>query len=233
MSNIWQIGQQAVAFRKPGRPSRGRPEPTEKPGKPAGEARRRGRTRSRVVGPVRRVAGGAGEEWRRGVQGWRAAAKGGTAKAGGAAKAGGGGGDGQGWRGGQGWGGGEGWRPATSRPKPAAPKKPGSGGSGGGSTRPPSGRVTPKGGGSGRVTPKGGPGGPSQGSGDREWVWRRRRSEGIKGELESASAPSTGSRYGVACRIVLAKAKRPPPAARPKGLPPTKGSSGGSSRKES
>jgi YidC/Oxa1 family membrane protein insertase len=118
-------------------------------------------------------------------------------------------------------------------PKGGGPRSQGGGGGGGGTSRPPSGRVTPKGGpkANGRVTPKGGPGGANNSG-----VGQKGNKAGSSSRAsEPAAAPSSGGslRSRLSSMNRAAKAKRPPPAARPKGLPPTKGSSGGSSRKES
>ncbi len=208
-SNLWQIGQQAVAFRNRPVPGDSDDESDDEPsegsagGKPL--ATKGGGTNPKGGAPAKGGGGGGSP---------RAGGGGGSAKSGGsgAAKSGG-------------------------PPKGGGPKKSG-GGSGGGSTRPPSGRVTPKGGGSGRVTPKGGPNaaksGNSAGSGSGAGAGQK------TGKASSKPTPQVPGKLAADGESLLsrlsnraAKAKRPPPAARPKGLPPTKGSSGGSSRKES
>ncbi|MEA2826136.1 MAG: YidC/Oxa1 family rane protein insertase [Actinomycetota bacterium] len=243
-SNLWQIGQQAVAFRNrtPGEAdetskatgkSGGDDDPAGAGGKPiaksggpnpGGSAPKGGGNSPKGGGNPPKVGGGGGS------------AKGGgpSAKGGGpSAKGGGPGGPAKN----------VGQSKNVGTPKGGGPKKP-AGGSGGGSTRPPSGRVTPKGGGSGRVTPKGGPNAAKSGNGAGSGSGAGAGQKAGKATSKSASASSSGKGSSgptpaggesLLSRLSnrAAKAKRPPPAARPKGLPPTKGSSGGSSRKES
>ncbi len=236
-SNIWQIGQQAVAFRT-------RPVPVgEADGEPETKSGGGGSAASTAVGGGPNAKGGGGKGGgasgggKLGGGGGSGSAKSGGASGGGGVKSGGGGGAAAKSGGGSG---------KNVPAKAATPKKPGGGGSsGGGSTRPPSGRVTPKGGGSGRVTPKGGPGGTKAGSGAGSGSGAGAGQKAGKASSKSGTASSAGtsspagkgSGAGESLMSRLqnraAKAKRPPPAARPKGLPPTKGSSGGSSRKES
>jgi len=208
VSNLWQIGQQAVAFRT-------RPpvidSDSEDPPKATGKASGGG-------GALPTKSGGS------------------TPKGGGSTpKGGGGGGGGSKPKGGP-------TPKGGGSSKGGGPRAQGGGsGGGGGANRPPSGRVTPKGGpkASGRVTPKGGPGGAGNNSGGGGGAGNK----GGKGASTSSGSSSSGSSSGSSdggesrwSRLSptnrAAKAKRPPPAARPKGLPPTKGSSGGSSRKE-
>jgi YidC/Oxa1 family membrane protein insertase len=198
VSNLWQIGQQAVAFRTR-QAAEGADDVPQTPGKPAAGAVgpgpvSKGGSNPKGGGPTPK-GGGATPKG-----GGSAAKTGGTAKAGGGAKTGG-----------------------TSKSGPAKSQ------GGGGGARTPSGRVTPKGGGkpSGRVTPKGGAAGATKAPTGQK-----------AGKAASAPTPAASngeeslwSRLSPTHRAA-AKAKRPPPAARPKGLPPTKGSSGGSSRKE-
>jgi len=214
VSNIWQIGQQAVAFRNR--------EPAVAVEEPTATGKSGGKSGGGSSGgaPTLPAKGGGANSKGGGTKGGGSSAKsGGTAKSGAAAKGGG-----------------------------AKPGGAGSGGGagGGGKPRPPSGRVTPKGGGktSGRVTPKGGPsaGATKAGSGQKG---AKATSGGTASSAKSTSKGSAaggsagdGSSNGESRWSRLspmnrpAKPKRPPPAARPKGLPPTKGSSGGSSRKE-
>ena len=126
VSNIWQIGQQAVAFRN------------REPVVVADEPKVTGKAGAGKGG------GGGGGASAPTAKGGGANSKGGSPKSGGSsAKSGGAGKSGAPAKGG-------GTKSAGSG---------GGGASGGGKPRPPSGRVTPKGGGkpSGRVTPKGGP----------------------------------------------------------------------------
>jgi YidC/Oxa1 family membrane protein insertase len=242
-SNLWQIGQQAVAFRNrtPGEVDDSSKE-TGKSGSddgPAG-AGGAGKPAAKSSGPNPK-GGNAPKGGGNSSKGGGSSAKGGAGGGGGGSSAKGAGVDGppKGGGGGSAKGAGAGG-PAKNvgqsknvgTPKGGGPKKP-AGGSGGGATRPPSGRVTPKGGGSGRVTPKGGPNarsGNGAGSGSGAGAGQKAG----KANSKSASAPSSDGE-SLLSRLSnrAAKAKRPPPAARPKGLPPTKGSSGGSSRKES
>jgi len=193
VSNIWQIGQQAVAFRN-------RPPVAEDDAPPQPSGKAGGGTTSATKGGGNTPKGGG------------TTPKGGgtTAKGGGTSSKGGGGAKG----GGSSKGGG-------------AKNRGGGGSGGGGASRPPSGRVTPKGGPGGRVTPRGGPGAASNGASNQK---------GGKVTPKPAPAAPSSDGEGKWSRLSpmnrAAKAKRPPPAARPKGLPPTKGSSGGSSRKE-
>jgi YidC/Oxa1 family membrane protein insertase len=257
-SNLWQIGQQAVAFRP-----RSTPDDAEDTSDGAEEALGGGKPLATKGGGTN-PKGGSGRGG--GGGGGGAGGGGGSAKGGGGGSGGGGGGSAKGGGGGsggggggsaKGGGGGSGKAGAAGRSggsggaknlgpaKGGGPKKQG-GGSGGGSTRPPSGRVTPKGGGSGRVTPKGGPNaaksgnGAGSGSGAGQKAGKASsktpHSSGNSASGNSASGNSLASDgESLLSRLSnrAAKAKRPPPAARPKGLPPTKGSSGGSSRKES
>jgi YidC/Oxa1 family membrane protein insertase len=241
-SNIWQIGQQAVAFRT-------RPVPVgEADGEPEPKSGSGGSGAGTAVGGGPNAKGGGGKSGNASVGGKSAGGGSGSAKggggAGGSTKNGGSGSAKSGGGGGAAKSGGGSGKNVPA--KAATPKKPGGGGSsGGGSTRPPSGRVTPKGGGRGRVTPKGGPGGTKAGSGAGSGSGAGAGQKAGKASSKSGTASSAGtsssagkqSRAGESLMSRLqnraAKAKRPPPAARPKGLPPTKGSSGGSSRKES
>ena len=229
-SNIWQIGQQAVAFRT-------RLVPVgEADGEPELKSGGGGSGAGTALGGGPNAKGGGGKG---GASGGGKSGGGGS----GSAKGGGGGGSTKNGGGGAAKSGGGSGKNVPA--KAATPKKPGGGGSsGGGSTRPPSGRVTPKGGGSGRVTPKGGPGGTKAGSGAGSGSGAGAGQKAGKASSKSgASSDGTSSSAGKQSRAGeslmsrlqnrAAKAKRPPPAARPKGLPPTKGSSGGSSRKES
>lgn len=199
VSNLWQMGQQAVAFRT--QPQTGELEVTATDTSTAA---------GRAGGGSGGGAKGGGQKGGGAKGGSGGTTTGGTAKAGGAkggasAKAGGAGSGGS---------------------KPAGPKKPAS------PARPPSGRVTPKGG--GRVTPKGGPGGAKSGTGAKA-----PSTAGVGSGQKAGKAGSEPATPSVAGSLLgrlsnrAPKAKRPPPSARPKGLPPTTGSSGGSSRKES
>ena len=205
VSNLWQIGQQAVAFRNR--------EPVVAADDDAAP---------KAVGKASGGGGGSSP-----AKGGGPKPKGGgpATKSGGSNPKGGGGAKGGGAKGG-----------------PAKATGPRSGGGGGGANRPPSGRVTPKGGGkpSGRVTPKGGPAAARAAAGQKGGKADSRSPAGgssassKSGSARSSDGPSSDgeslwSRLSPMNRA--AKPTRPPPAARPKGLPP-KGSSGGSSRKE-
>ena len=246
-SNLWQIGQQAVAFRN--RPVPGEAgddgDDDEDEVAPSGKPGGSGSGKTPALGGGTNTKGGGAKGGGTASKGGGGAAKAGGGGGGGTARPGGGGGGGGGAgsgksgaaKGGGGAGAGKASTSAKSSgpARPATPKKPGGGGSGG-SNRPPSGRVTPKGGGGGRVTPKGGPGGNKSGSGAGTGPGAGQKAS--KASSKSATPPSSSkASAGESLMSRLsnraAKAKRPPPAARPKGLPPTKGSSGGSSRKES
>ena len=224
-SNLWQIGQQAVAFRNRPVPGDSDDESDGEPseGSAGGEAVGHQGWRDEPEGWRRRQDRRCGRRWSAVVAAARPrAAAAGRPRAGRrarvAARA----------------------RPrVVGPPKGGGPKKPG-GGSGGGSTRPPSGRVTPKGGGSGRVTPKGGPNAAKSGNGAGSGSGAGAGQKAGKASSKTRRRPvAPASRLADGESLLsrlsnrAAKAKRPPPAARPKGLPPTKGSSGGSSRKES
>ncbi len=205
VSNVWQIGQQAVAFRN--QPVRqGEDEAPKSVGSKSGGG---------SDGAGAGKGGGGGGAKPGGAGAAKSGGGGGAKKPGGAgaAKSGGGGG--------------------AKKPGGAGAAKSGGGGGTkkpGGTPRPPSGRVTPKGGGSGRVTPKGGPGGVRAGGG----AGAGGSQKSGKANPEPAGPPvSVGESLLGRLTNRAAKSKRPPPAARPKGLPPTKGSSGGSSRKGS
>ena len=202
VSNLWQMGQQWVAFR-----TRPAPLVAEDEDEPTGKA-------------IGKAGAGGG-----GGPGTAGAGKGGPTKSGGlVSKSGGPKGAGSSKTGSN-----------AGSPKGGGPKNKGAKNQGaknqggGGANRPPSGRVTPKKT-TGRVTPKGGPGGAGAGT-------SQKAGKAVSGSkaTESSAGPSIGEslRNRLSPMNRAAKPKRPPPAARPKGLPPTKGSSGGSSRKES
>jgi len=200
VSNLWQIGQQAVSFRKRDTEKTETEEIEGPPAKPSGGANGKagGKPGGKAGGAIPAKSGGS------------------TPKSGGSAPKSGGG------------------NRSPGSPKGGGPNnrsaKPG-GGSGGGN-RPPSGRVTPKGGPGGRVTPKGGPSGSAKSAPGQKGGKAGSASAATPsndGEVKKSRLSSFMQRSGFMQR---AGAKPPPPAARPKGLPP-KGSTGGSSRKES
>ncbi|MEA2686134.1 MAG: YidC/Oxa1 family rane protein insertase [Actinomycetota bacterium] len=244
VSNLWQIGQQAVAFR-----SRERARVAEEGDEPPPPAKAGGKSDGSGAG------GGSGSGSGSGSGGPKAVGSGGKGGGGGgsAAKSGGPTAKSGGPKSG-------GAAPKGGSPKGGGPKtRSGGGTGGGGASRPPSGRVTPKGGpaanqkagkasatpakptgskasspktsGSGSANAKSG---ASKSGASRFGASKFGASKFGASKSSTTSASSDGeslwSRLSPMNRA--AKAQRPPPAARPKGLPPTKGSSGGSSRKE-
>ena len=193
-SNIWQIGQQAVAFRN--RPMPGEAEADEDEVEPSGKSGGNGSGKTPALGGGSNAKGGGGKSGgtasKGGGGGGGGAAKGGGGGGGAAKGGGGGGGGGQGRRRrvGQGWGIGQEFRfhqvgaGQTGDAQEAGEREFGQ-------------RLEPSTQRSGDAQrwrqwtghAQGRPGREQVGERRREWVWRRRQSESIKGELQVGECP--------------------------------------------